>query len=394
MLTSSPSPTFSPSSSPSGHFQARGYSNASSYRRPSSQSSPRFPTPQPPQTSAATSTQHCRLDASTTPTSHPLNSSSLSHSSQTSLNSNLQNSLPRTTADAGTQYTPPDFPPTYRRPNPTTDAPSLPDALAVDISSTNKSQGKRRESSASSSTIDTESDTTEIPVEPDLRVEPPRPLPSPIDSIKMSIGSSSKSVSSEPSNQSGSGPSGSKRARVDSTIKILPYRYEDCDVKDLGSLVADLLLELIKYNDDPLLKLRDAQLTRFHSRAPPGISVREYLMRIIIHAGLPTPIVLCMVYYIDTLCSHYPAFTISSLTVHRFLITAATVASKGLSDSFWTNPFYARVGGVSARELALLELEFLIRVDWTIVPQAETLRDYYTNLVNRCDGYEIARRPT
>jgi hypothetical protein len=96
-----------------------------------------------------------------------------------------------------------------------------------------------------------------------------------------------------------------------------------------------------------------------------------------------------MVFYIDRLCSLYPAFTISSLTVHRFLIAAATVASKGLSDSFWTNSTYARVGGVSLRELALLELEFLWRVQWRIVPKPEVLEDYYKSLVERCAGFEL-----
>jgi hypothetical protein len=94
-----------------------------------------------------------------------------------------------------------------------------------------------------------------------------------------------------------------------------------------------------------------------------------------------------MVFYIDRLCALYPAFTISSLTVHRFLIAAATVASKGLSDSFWTNSTYARVGGVSLKELALLELEFLWRVQWRIVPKPEVLVDYYKSLVQRCPGY-------
>jgi hypothetical protein len=96
-----------------------------------------------------------------------------------------------------------------------------------------------------------------------------------------------------------------------------------------------------------------------------------------------------MVYYIDRLCALYPAFTVSSLTVHRFLISSATVASKGLSDSFWTNKTYARVGGISVDELALLELEFLQRVEWRIVPQPEVLVDYYRSLVERCDEYEI-----
>ena len=96
-----------------------------------------------------------------------------------------------------------------------------------------------------------------------------------------------------------------------------------------------------------------------------------------------------MVFYIDRLCLLYPAFTINSLTVHRFLITAATVAAKGLSDSFWTNHTYARVGGVSTKELAMLELDFLDRLDWNIVPKAETLDDYYRSLVTRADDYTL-----
>ena len=117
-------------------------------------------------------------------------------------------------------------------------------------------------------------------------------------------------------------------------------------------------------------------------------------MRLIVHATLSPPILLAMVYYVDKLCSMYPAFTISSLTVHRFLITAATVAAKGLSDSFWTNSLYARVGGVSLRELALLELEFLRRLDWRIVPKPEVLVDYYKGLVERGEGYILESEPS
>ena len=146
-------------------------------------------------------------------------------------------------------------------------------------------------------------------------------------------------------------------------------------------------MELIRFNDQ--IPLRDGRLTRFHSRSSPRISVQDYLQRLATHASLSRPILLSMVYYIDRLCTLYPAFTISSLTVHRFLISSATVACKGLSDSFLTNRTYARVGGISVAELALLELEFLWRVEWRIVPQPEVLEDYYRNLVERCDEYVI-----
>lgn len=125
------------------------------------------------------------------------------------------------------------------------------------------------------------------------------------------------------------------------------------------------------------------------SRTAPGISVRDYLQRLARHATLTPPLLLAMVYYIDRLCAMYQEFTINTLTVHRFLITAATVASKGLSDSFWNNTTYARVGGVRIAELNLLELEFLYRVDWRIVPNPEILVAYYRGLVERTPGYEL-----
>lgn len=173
----------------------------------------------------------------------------------------------------------------------------------------------------------------------------------------------------------------------DQPAKVMPDLYWHANVKDLVILISSMLMELIRYNDS--LTLSTQNLTRFHSRAPPGISVHDYLSRLTTHATLSPPILLSMVYYIDKLCALYPAFTISSLTVHRFLITAATVASKGLSDSFWTNKTYARVGGVSIKELALLELEFLVRVQWRIVPVPEVLGDYYRSLVGRTVGFTL-----
>jgi hypothetical protein len=44
----------------------------------------------------------------------------------------------------------------------------------------------------------------------------------------------------------------------------MPFLYETCDVKDLGVLISDMLMELVCINDEQ--PLRDGTLTRFHSR--------------------------------------------------------------------------------------------------------------------------------
>ncbi|KAI0025746.1 cyclin-domain-containing protein [Xylariomycetidae sp. FL0641] len=187
-------------------------------------------------------------------------------------------------------------------------------------------------------------------------------------------------------------PISPKRSKPNATPpKVLPLQYELCAVEDIVVLIANMVGELIETNDK--LAIKSGNLTRFHSRTAPGISVLDYLQRLAKHATLTPPLLLSMVFYIDRLCAMYPDFTINSLTVHRFLITAATVAGKGLSDSFWNNSFYARVGGIKVAELKLLELDFLCRVDWKIVPIPEVLVYNYRCLVERCAGYTLPDEP-
>ena len=334
MITSSPSPTLHSSNASCSPLSRNG-----SYRFSTSHSPRPHIKPPPP----AAFPRHISKSPTVTPNFH---NKPAPESSET-----------RPTVDAGTQYSPP----------------AAPVPPAIDPPQT---LGKRRGIVS----------PVEPPPEPALEPQaPPKSGSTPPSENQIATASSTTLGKTASSSSQGSPP---KRARPPKpTMKSMPVQYETCDVKDLVILISNMLLELIRFNDE--IPLKDGRLTRFHSRAPPGIGVKDYLQRLTTHATLSPPILLSMVYYIDRLCALYPAFTISSLTVHRFLITSATVASKGLSDSFWTNHTYARVGGVSLKELALLELEFLWRVEWRIVPIPEVLVDYYRSLVERSEGFKI-----
>ncbi|KAJ4378951.1 Pho80p cyclin [Didymella sp. IMI 355093] len=377
MLTSS-SPTLSAPPSPSTFHAAhsRSYNAA---RRTSTSSVSRSPL-----FHAVSSQTARRFDTPQTPKAVPLFSSSSS-----------PQGTKRAYADAGTQYSPAGYPPTYHPPQQApADEPAASALSAPAIVDTQRAEGAASVATAAAAA------EPPVPLEPALRVDPSpaaqhaqpqsrkTPRDEPRDGHQQRIVPTEASAASR--EEAPSSPA--KRQRPpEANVKVMPLKYETCDVKDLGVLISDMLMELVRLNDG--YPLRDGQLTRFHSRAPPGISVRDYLLRLIVHATLSPPILLAMVFYVDKLCATYPAFTISSLTVHRFLITAATVAAKGLSDSFWTNTLYARVGGVSVRELALLELEFLRKLDWRIVPKPEVLVDYYKGLVERGTGYTMEKEP-
>lgn len=174
--------------------------------------------------------------------------------------------------------------------------------------------------------------------------------------------------------------------------KVISRNFFECSTGDILVLVSSMLQELVNLND--ALPFDSSQLTRFHSRSPPSISIKGYLLRITKFCSLEKSILLAMIYYIDLLCTTYKIFNINSLTVHRFLITAAMVASKGLCDTFCTNTHYAKVGGLSKVELNSLEVEFLIRVDYRIVPEGERLAQYYERMVTRMRGrYVFPPRP-
>ncbi|KAH8778894.1 cyclin-domain-containing protein, partial [Diaporthe sp. PMI_573] len=370
MLTRSPVPARSPSASPSSFHSSFHYAPASPQTR-----SPKVPT--------AVS----RRPSTTSPLGANMTSPSSSSKPQSKPQPKSQAPPSRTPkyvgVDAATQYSPME-PHDYFVPR---KAPAR-----VSPSRNTPSQASQGDTT---STVPTEQATTvadsqsEVTADTLLDEEPPMlKAPHPLSPVKRRNSQgpgASTGESSAAGQRSGALP---KRVKPDTAPpKVLPVRYELCAIEDIVVLIANMLSELIETND--ALAMRSGHLTRFHSRTAPGISVLDYLHRLAKHATLPPPLLLSMVYYIDRLCALYPDFTINTLTVHRFLITAATVAAKGLSDSFWNNSTYARVGGVRVAELKLLELEFLHRVDWKIVPDPEVLVAYYRGLVQRSPAYVL-----
>jgi Cyclin len=375
-LTSSPSISPKPFSVPSSRSPVYRSAPSSSTSTPFTRRKPSSPLP-----STTAAARHRDVPA-------PAPVSAADSSSEAVLRDQAERALKITRSrDFGTQYTPPGYPPTapvaYRQ--------------VAGSKEERKEEGKGKVGAdkmngpdlhmTDRSPDDTVQNKDVVPMSSKsnqpLQQTKEQSLESPLDAAKSKSSSSSISLSSLVH----AVPSSPKKLRSDpAKAKFMPRDYMQCNVMDLGLIISDMLLELIAINDEVPPK---PVLTRFHSRAPPTISVRDYVNRLIFHATLSPPLLLAMVYYIDRLCALYPAFTITSLTVHRFLITAATVAAKGLSDSFWTNNTYARVGGVSTHELAMLELDFLVRLDWNIVPKAEVLEDYYHSLVTRAGDYVL-----
>ncbi|KAG0005306.1 hypothetical protein BGZ79_005709 [Entomortierella chlamydospora] len=170
-------------------------------------------------------------------------------------------------------------------------------------------------------------------------------------------------------------------------VILVPEYFHQADMTHLTIMIADMLCRLTAHNDQ--IPLTSANLTRFHSRAPPQISVYDYLRRIVKYTSLERACLLVILIYIDRVCEKVRTFTISSLTVHRFIIASVTLAAKAVCDSYCTNSHYAKVGGLSTQELNTLEVEFLSLIEWRVAVEGTVMQRYYVNLVRQHSRFEI-----
>lgn len=117
--------------------------------------------------------------------------------------------------------------------------------------------------------------------------------------------------------------------------------------------------------------------TRFHSTYVPGICIGEYLKRLQKYFVCSDECFVLALVYIDRISKLNPSLQICALTMHRLLFTAVMTAAKFHDDDFYSNKYYAKVGGMSLKEANLLESIFLRMLGWSVCVSAQEYQLYY-----------------
>merc|ERR1719198_256502 len=145
------------------------------------------------------------------------------------------------------------------------------------------------------------------------------------------------------------------------------------------AVMSRLLTDLVARNDQ--FPLAPSQVTPFHSSKPPTISVKSYLEdRILKYAGCSEETFILALIYMDQVVQFNPDFVISSLNVHRLLITSIMLASKFFDDVYYNNAYYARVGGISNAEVNSLEMEMLRMISFSLFVEPDAYERYRCSL--------------
>lgn len=157
-------------------------------------------------------------------------------------------------------------------------------------------------------------------------------------------------------------------------------RYEDPgqEVRTAGPSFVPALANVLQHMAS--LAGRPQRVTRFHAIRAPPLSINDYLSRISTYFQCSHECFVLALIYIDRIVKLHPEFTISVLNIHRLLVTSVMLAAKFFDDVYYSNSYYAKVGGVRTQELNALEAQFLRLIEWKlhVLPQEY---DQYRNHV-------------
>mmetsp|Transcript_57660 Transcript_57660/g.151744 ORF Transcript_57660/g.151744 Transcript_57660/m.151744 type:complete len:247 (+) Transcript_57660:339-1079(+) len=168
-----------------------------------------------------------------------------------------------------------------------------------------------------------------------------------------------------------------------SMMEFVKRMVKDADEqKPLVGIVAKLVAKLVDAND----KLpADREITVFHAQKAPAVNVVDYAERIAKYSSCSSCCFVVGIIYIDRFIEQQKAqnreFRMNSLNVHRLMLSSIMVAAKFLDDFYYSNEFWAKIGGVPNNELNTLELEFLFLTNFDLHVRREVYDMYRERLL-------------
>ena len=116
----------------------------------------------------------------------------------------------------------------------------------------------------------------------------------------------------------------------------------------------------------------------------PCITMKDYLVRLIVYGKLSHASVIVALIYLDRLMSN-SALEITNWTVHRIVLSACVLAAKFQDDDYYNNHHMAAVGGVTNLELNDMEVDMLVSLNFSLWVSPHVFERYEDLILNEED---------
>jgi hypothetical protein len=147
------------------------------------------------------------------------------------------------------------------------------------------------------------------------------------------------------------------------------------ELKIISDLLTGICEESINNKD-----INSKIIKSFLSKKIPSISIYNFLDRLVKYSRIQNSTLMLILIYIDRLCDiNYVNLTFYN--IHKLILASMIVAIKFNEDNYFSNSFYAKVGGVTKKEIDKLEYEFLSLIDFTLFIDEEIFEKYNNYLI-------------
>jgi hypothetical protein len=159
-----------------------------------------------------------------------------------------------------------------------------------------------------------------------------------------------------------------------SAFKSRGFRYT------LINTLSVIFTDICKENDiNPIINNKNISL--FLTDSIQTITINDYLQRLVKYTQVESSTLIAMLIYIDRICE-LNNFIINSYNVYKILFSSLIIAIKYNEDEYYDNKFYAKVGGLTLKEMNNLEINYLSLIDFKLYISEEVFDNYFENLID------------
>ena len=168
--------------------------------------------------------------------------------------------------------------------------------------------------------------------------------------------------------------------------KIFQISEEETVPLKTIEIISDLLNNICEENKDKTENI-DKNIKPFMTKNIPSMPIKDYLIRLCQFTKINESTIILILIYIDRICN-INKFTLTYRNIYKLLLSSMVVAIKYNEDNFYSSEIYAKIGGLSLKELNYLEFNFLIMIKCSLFIEKELFDKYYDNIVSFTENNE------
>lgn len=144
--------------------------------------------------------------------------------------------------------------------------------------------------------------------------------------------------------------------------------------------VKGIFLQATRASNRVVLPSRTESLSIFFSVSIPALSADDYARRLYRYMRCSQVVYVYALVLLDKCARKDSRLRLHSYNLNRLLITALMLAAKFVDDQYFSNKYYASVGGVpSLAEMNLLEIEMLKLLDYNLYLPPSEVEKYFVH---------------